>query len=106
MITADETTFRDVVRATERPVLVYFWATWCGPCRLLGPTLERIEADHPGAFTIVKVNADDSPNLAAEYGVMAVPSMKLLVGGQVTRTIVGAKPRAALESELSTMLAV
>jgi thioredoxin 1 len=105
MITADETTFDSVLEQAELPVLVYFWATWCGPCRVLGPTLERIEADTEGAFTIVKVNADDSPQLAARYRVMAVPTMKLVVGGEVVRTIVGSKPRAALEAELSPVLA-
>ncbi|WP_022899190.1 thioredoxin family protein [Humibacter albus] len=103
MIIADETTFRAVVESAPKPVLVYFWVTWCGPCRVLGPLLERMEADS-GAFTIVKVNADDSPALAAEFGVLAVPTMKLLAGGEVVRTIVGAKPRAALEAELAPAL--
>ncbi|WP_205864525.1 thioredoxin family protein [Planctomonas sp. JC2975] len=102
---ADQTTFDGIVEEAASPVLVYFWATWCGPCRVLGPLLEQIEADNDGTFTIVKVNADDSPALAARFGIMAVPTMKLLVDGQVTRTIVGAKPRAALIAELSPVLA-
>ncbi|MGA0565759.1 thioredoxin family protein [Rathayibacter sp. KR2-224] len=105
MIIADETTFEKTVDEAGIPVLVYFWATWCGPCRVLGPLLEQIEADNEGAFTIVKVNADDSPALAARYSVMAVPTMKLLVDGEVTRTIVGSKPRGALVAELAPVLA-
>jgi len=105
MIIADERTFASALEHTETPALVYFWATWCGPCRVLGPLLESIESDRPEAFTIVKVNADDSPRLAAQYGVMAVPSLKLLVDGAVVRTIVGSKPRAALEAELAPVLA-
>jgi thioredoxin 1 len=106
MMIADESTFDTVLAQASTPVLVYFWATWCGPCRVLGPTLERIETDSDGAFTILKVNADDSPELAARYRVMAVPSMKLVIDGEVVRTIVGSKPRAALEAELSPVLAV
>lgn len=105
MIIADERTFASALEHAETPVLVYFWATWCGPCRVLGPLLESIESDHPEAFTIVKVNADDSPRLAAQYGVIGVPSLKLLVDGAVVRTIVGSKPRAALEAELAPVLA-
>ncbi|MHA7987646.1 thioredoxin family protein [Rathayibacter sp. CAU 1779] len=101
MIMADQTTFEGIVEGASSPVLVYFWATWCGPCRVLGPLLEQIEADNDGAFTIVKVNADDSPALAARFGILAVPTMKLLVDGEVARTIVGAKPRAALVAELA-----
>ncbi|GAB3386889.1 thioredoxin [Humibacter soli] len=104
MITADESNFQSVVDSAKTPVLVYFWATWCGPCRVLGPTLESIEDDAAGAFTVVKVNADDSPRLAAEFRVMAVPTMKLLVDGRTERTIVGSKPRAALELELASVL--
>lgn len=104
MIIADQSTFDAAVEASVSPVLVYFWATWCGPCRVLGPTLEQLEADNEGAFTLVKVNADDSPALAARYSVMAVPTMKLLVDGRATRTIVGSKPRAALVAELAPVL--
>lgn len=105
MIIADESTFDAAVESCTTPVLVYFWATWCGPCRVLGPTLEELESSNAGAFTVIKVNADDCPSLAARFTVMAVPTMKLIVGGQVTRTVVGAKPRAALAAELAPVLA-
>jgi len=106
MITADESTFESAVESAATPVLVYFWATWCGPCRVLGPVLQQIESENGDAFTIVKVNADDSPALAGRFGVMAVPTMKLVVGGEVKRTIVGSKPKAALVAELAPVLAV
>ena len=105
MITADESTFTDALESATTPVLVYFWATWCGPCRVLGPTLEQLETENDDAFTIVKVNADESPALAARFAVMAVPTMKLLVDGRVARTIVGSKPKAALAAELAPVLA-
>lgn len=105
MIIADETTFPGIVESATSPVLVYFWATWCGPCRVLGPTLEKIEAESADQLTIVKVDADQNPGLAARYSVLGLPTMKLLVDGRVDRTIVGAKPRAALEAELRSALA-
>ena len=104
MIAADEADFEAVIEQASSPVLVYFWATWCGPCRVLGPTLEQLEADAGGRLQMVKVNADDSPSIAAAFHVMAVPTMKLLVDGEAVRTIVGSKPRAALEAELATVL--
>ncbi|WP_243062842.1 co-chaperone YbbN [Humibacter sp. RRB41] len=104
MIVADDENFEAILDAADSPVLVYFWATWCGPCRVLGPTLEQLEGDVAGAFTVVKVNADDSPRIAAAFTVMAVPTMKLVVDGHTVRTIVGSKPRAALETELASVL--
>lgn len=105
MITATDDTFESIVDTAHTPVLTYFWATWCGPCRVLGPLLEQLESENPRGFTLVKVDADESPRLAAAFRVMAVPTMKLLVDGSVVRTIVGSKPRAALEAELSSVLA-
>jgi thioredoxin 1 len=105
MIAADDHTFEIVMGEESGPVLLYFWATWCGPCRRLGPLLEAIERDHRGAFTLVKTDSDESPGLAARFQVMTVPTMKLIVDGVVMRTIVGSKPRAALELELRSLLA-
>lgn len=99
-----DATFEDVVLAASGPVLVDYWAEWCPPCRALTPVLESIAADYPDGLTIVKVNADDNPALVMRYRAMSIPTMKVFVGGEVVKTIMGSKPRAVLEAELATWL--
>jgi thioredoxin 1 len=91
--------FRDRVLTSAKPVLVEFWATWCGPCRMLGPVLERLAGEHP-EIDVVKVDLDANPATSRDYQVMAAPTMLLFRDGQVIANIVGAKPKAALEREL------
>ena len=89
------------LRGTELPVLVDFWAAWCGPCRQIAPSLEAIAAEHSEQLTIVKLNIDENPATAAKYGVMSIPTLNVYKGGEVVKTIVGAKPKAAIERDLS-----
>ncbi|MET9835679.1 thioredoxin [Streptomyces lavendulocolor] len=96
--------FAQDVLAGDKPVLVDFWAAWCGPCRQLAPSLEAIAAEHGDKIEVVKLNIDENPDTAAKYGVMSIPTMNVYKGGVVVQTIVGAKPKAALERELAEHL--
>jgi thioredoxin 1 len=97
-------TFEDAVLRSDTTVAVEFWAEWCGPCRALTPILERIADEHSDTLRIVKINADDNPRAAAAYHAMALPTIKVFQKGEVVRTIVGAKPKPALEMELAAYL--
>ncbi len=100
----DETFEQDVLNS-DKPVLVDFWAEWCAPCRAVGPVLEKIAAENGDKIEIVKLNVDDNPETAAKYHITSIPAMKVYRGGEVVKSVIGAKPKPALESELAAFLA-
>ncbi len=96
--------FSTNVLQAEKPVLVDFWAEWCGPCRQVAPILEEIAAEHGERLTVVKMNVDENPQTPAQYRVTGIPTLALFRGGEVVKTIVGAKPKAALLRDLSDVI--
>ncbi|MEN9706840.1 MAG: hypothetical protein RIS31_406 [Actinomycetota bacterium] len=93
----------DVIN-NEKIVLVDFWAEWCGPCRMVSPILDEIGAEYADKLEIVKVNVDEEPHLAAEYQITGIPAMKVFQNGKIIREMVGAKPKAALLSDLEGLI--
>jgi len=96
-------TFDEVVGASDKPVLVDFWAEWCGPCKMISPILEEIATEHDG-ISIAKVNVDDSPDVARRFEVMSIPTLIMFKDGAPAKRLVGAKPKAKLLEEIGEFL--
>ena len=96
--------FAEEVLLSELPVVVDFWAEWCGPCRMVAPILEELSVENTERSKVVKVNSDDNSGLAAHYSIRSIPTILILKGGEVVKTIIGAKPKAALLKEIEEVL--
>lgn len=100
-----DATFDQEVLQSADTIMVDFWAEWCGPCRAVSPILDQIAQEHPEKIKIVKLNVDDNPQMAMKYQITSIPAMKVFRGGEVVKTVIGAKPKPALEADLAEFLA-
>ncbi|WP_127784533.1 thioredoxin [Rhodococcus sp. X156] len=103
-ITVTDATFANDVLGSSKPVLVDFWATWCGPCKMVAPVLEEIAKEHGEKLTIAKMDIDANPSIPRDYQIMSIPTLILFQDGKPVKQIVGAKPKAALLQDLSDVI--
>ena len=104
VISTDDQGFEKTVLQSKEPVLVDFWAPWCGPCRLINPVVEELAGEYEGRLRAVKVNVDDSPDVASHYGIMSIPALVFFKGGREVGRVVGAVPKARLAGAVEQVL--
>ena len=101
LLNTTDASFDVDVLANDKPVLVDFWATWCGPCRAMAPILAEIASEYGDRIQVVKLDTDTNPGVAARYGITSIPTMNVYVKGELVKSIIGAKPKPVLIKELA-----
>jgi thioredoxin 1 len=104
IVTITDATFDETVKSSATPIVVDFWAEWCGPCKMIAPVLEEIAVEHEGSLTVGKVNVDDNPEAARRFSVMSIPTLIVFQDGEPAKRLVGAKGKAQLLEDLSEFL--
>lgn len=104
IVNVGDSDFKKEVIDSQQPVLVDFWATWCGPCRAIAPTLEELASSYKGKVKVAKVNVDENQATPQQYGVRSIPTLLLFKGGKVVEQIVGAVPKSKLESAIQKVV--
>src|SRR5437868_6847356 len=102
--TVTDATFDTDVLGSDKPVLVDYWAEWCGPCRMVAPVLEEIAAEHADKIDVVKLNIDENPLVAQRYGILQIRTLNVFSGGEVVKQVIGAKPKSALLRDLAEFI--
>jgi len=105
ILTVSDATFEETVVASSTPVIVDFWAEWCGPCKMIAPALEEIATEHEGKLTVAKLNVDDNPDTARRFDVMSIPTLLVFTEGQPVKRLVGAKGKGQLLQDLAEFIA-
>ena len=99
-VVTDQTFDREVLQATGQPVLVDYWAPWCGPCRLIAPVLDQLAAESQGRYRIAKLNVDENPQVASRYQIASIPTMLIFKDGKIVDRLIGVQPKQAIEERL------
>ena len=105
IVTLSDATFDETIQGTDKPVLVDFWAEWCGPCKMIAPVLEELATEQGDKLQIAKLNVDDNPNAAMRFNVMSIPTLIVFKGGEVAKRLVGAKGKGQLLQDLAEYVA-
>jgi thioredoxin 1 len=103
-MTVDESTFEEQILSSEKPVLVDFWAPWCGPCRMVAPIVDELSEEYDGKVKFVKLNTDDNVRTASQYGIRSIPTLLVFKGGQPVGQIIGFRPKSDLKKRLDAAL--
>ncbi len=103
-VEVNDSNFDQMVLQSKTPVLVDFWAAWCGPCRMVAPLVEELAGEYEGKVTMVKLNVDENPQIASQYGIMSIPTLLIFKDGAPVSNIVGFRPKAELQRSLDAVL--
>lgn len=103
-VTITDANFEELVKNSDKPVLVDFWAEWCGPCKMIGPLVEELATDYEGRAVVGKVNVDENPNISMEFGIRSIPTLLVFKGGQIVDRHVGTAPKDVLAKKLDAQI--